>query len=115
MASERPTIAGVFYNRLRAGMPLQADPTTQYALGAPGDWWPILQVDPNTVDSPYNTYVIPALPPGPIANPGLASIDAAITPEQNDYLFFVACGGGTHAFARTNDEHERNRARCGNK
>jgi UPF0755 protein len=112
---ERPIIARVFYNRLANGMPLQADPTTQYALGRPGDWWPLLRLDPNTIDNPYNTYVIPGLPPGPISNPGLASIDAAITPDNNDYLFFVACGGGTHAFARTNDEHERNRARCGNK
>lgn len=114
-ADERPIIARVFYNRLAAGMPLQADPTTQYALGRPGDWWPVLRLDPNTIDNPYNTYVIPGLPPGPISNPGLAAIDAAITPDTNDYLFFVACGGGTHAFARTNDEHERNRARCGNK
>jgi UPF0755 protein len=112
---ERPIIARVFYNRLANGMPLQADPTTQYALGRPGDWWPVLRLDPNTIDNPYNTYVIPGLPPGPISNPGLASIDAAITPDDDDYLFFVACGGGTHAFARTNDEHERNRARCGNK
>ena len=113
--AERATIAGVFYNRLRAGMPLQADPTTQYALGKPGDWWPVLNLDPSTVNDPFNTYVIPGLPPGPISNPGLAAIDAAITPEKNDYLYFVACGSGTHAFARTNEEHERNRARCGNK
>ena len=96
-------------------MMLQADPTTQYALGRPGDWWPVLRLDPYTVDDPYNTYVITGLPPGPISNPGLAAIDAAIHPEANNYLFFVACGGGTHAFAQTNDEHERNRVRCGNK
>jgi UPF0755 protein len=112
---ERVRIAGVFYNRLRAGMPLQADPTTQYALGRPGNWWPVLRLDPHTVDHPYNTYVVSGLPPGPISNPGLAAIDAAITPEDHEYLFFVACGGGTHAFAQTNDEHERNRVRCGNK
>jgi UPF0755 protein len=112
---ERARIAGVFYNRLQAGIMLQADPTTQYALGRAGNWWPVLRLDPQTVDSPYNTYVISGLPPGPICSPGLAAIDAAITPEQNDYLFFVACGGGSHAFAQTNDEHERNRVRCGNK
>jgi UPF0755 protein len=113
--SERARIAGVFYNRLKQGMKLDADPTTQYALGHEGDWWPYLRLDPNTVDNPYNTYVHTGLPPGPIANPGLASIEAAIHPERNDYLYFVACGNGAHAFATTLDEHERNRVRCGNR
>jgi UPF0755 protein len=113
--SERARIAGVFYNRLKAGMKLDADPTTQYALGHEGDWWPYLRLDPNTVDNPYNTYIHTGLPPGPIANPGLASIEAAIHPERNDYFYFVACGDGAHAFATTLDEHERNRVRCGNR
>ncbi|HMA35185.1 MAG TPA: endolytic transglycosylase MltG [Chloroflexia bacterium] len=113
--AERPIIAGVFYNRLDQGMKLDADPTTQYALGHAGDWWPLLRLDPNTVDDPYNTYVHPGLPPGPISNPGLASIDAAIHPAHHDYLYFVACGNGKHAFATTLEEHERNRVRCGNR
>ncbi len=113
--SERPIIAGVFYNRLKQGMNLDADPTTQYALGQEGDWWPYLRLDPNTVDNPYNTYVNPGLPPGPICNPGLASIEAAIHPTPSDYLYFVACGNHGHAFATTLDEHERNRVRCGNR
>ncbi|MGI8587684.1 MAG: endolytic transglycosylase MltG [Chloroflexia bacterium] len=113
--AERPIIAGVFYNRLDQGMRLEADPTTQYALGHVGDWWPYLRLDPHTVDNPYNTYTNPGLPPGPICNPGLASINAAINPTPGDYLFFVACGNGTHAFATTLQEHERNRVRCGNR
>lgn len=113
--TERPVIAGVFYNRLAQGMTLDADPTVQYALGAEGDWWPYLRLDPHSVDSPYNTYLHAGLPPGPIANPGLASIQAAIHPAEHEYLFFVACGNRAHAFAATLDEHERNRVRCGNR
>jgi UPF0755 protein len=67
------------------------------------------------VDRPYNTYVHAGLPPGPICSPGLASIEAAIHPAQHDYLYFVACGKGGHAFASTLEEHERNRVRCGNR
>ncbi|MDI3340302.1 MAG: endolytic transglycosylase MltG [Sphaerobacter sp.] len=108
---ERPLIASVYYNRLRAGMPLQADPTVQYALGQPGNWWPTV-TDPNNeaADSPYNTYTHPDIPPGPICNPGLAAIEAALQPAQTDYLYFVAKGdgSGTHAFARTLDEHNAN-------
>jgi len=115
LPAERPIIAGVFTNRLDAGMKLDADPTTQYALGKPGDWWPYLRLDPNTVDNPYNTYVHTGLPPGPISNPGLASIQAAVAPAQHTYLYFVACGNGSHAFAATLEEHERNRVRCGNR
>lgn len=106
---ERPIIASVYYNRLKAGMPLQADPTVQYAVGHTGDWWPdITQNDLNT-DSPYNTYLHPGLP-GPICNPSLASIDAALNPAQTDYLYFVAKGdgSGTHAFAKTYAEHQEN-------
>jgi UPF0755 protein len=115
LPEERPIIAGVFYNRLEKGMKLDADPTTQFALGHEGDWWPYLRLDPNTVDRPYNTYVHAGLPPGPICSPGLASIEAAIHPAQHDYLYFVACGKGGHAFASTLEEHERNRVRCGNR
>jgi UPF0755 protein len=114
---ELSTIAAVFWNRVDAGMQLGADPTTQYAVGQSPDWWPVLRLDPNTVDSPYNTYVIVGLPPGPICAPGLAAIEAAVNPEATDYLYFVAKNDGTntHAFAHTLEEHERNRALYKNK
>ncbi len=109
VAEERSTIASVYYNRLREGMPLQADPTVQYAVGHPGDWWPeITQADIDK-DNAYNTYLRPGLP-GPICNPSLASIDAALNPAQTDYLYFVAKsdGSGAHAFSRTYAEHQEN-------
>ena len=112
MPEERPIIASVFYNRLRENMPLQADPTVQYALGSPENWWPSLDTvsDLADVDSPYNTYRNAGLPPGPICNPGLAAIEAALSPAQTDYLYFVTRGDGSgaHVFARTYEEHVRN-------
>ncbi len=114
VASERPIIAGVFINRLEAGMKLDADPTVQYALGYQGEgmWWktPLLLEDLE-IDSPYNTYLNAGLPPGPICNPGLASIQAVLEPAETDYLYFVAVGDGSHVFARTLEEHNRNRAK----
>jgi len=112
--SERPLIAGVYWNRLKQGMGLYADPTVQYAVGKPSNWWPQLSTDDLKVNSAYNTYTHQGLPPGPIANPGLASIQAAAQP-QGGYLYFVAKndGSGTHAFARTLDEHNANRAKYG--
>src|SRR5512136_1131757 len=107
---ERPTIAGVYFNRLNDGIALDADPTIQYALGQtrdPNTWWPqITQDDYQGVQSPYNTYLHPGLPPGPIANPALASIQAAIYPEKHGYYFFrTSCNNdGTHVFAKTLDE-----------
>lgn len=108
--SERAIIAGVYYNRLRGipQLPLQADPTVQYALGQEGNWWPELQPIDLKRESPYNTYLRSGLPPGPICNPSLKSIQAAINPLQTDYLYFVARGDGTHAFARTYEEHIAN-------
>ena len=108
IADERPIISSVYTNRLAANMPLQADPTVQYEHGEPGDWWPILSSDDLQRDGRYNTYLNPNLPPGPICNPGLASIEAALNPDDTDYLYFVATGDGTHAFARTFEEHEAN-------
>ncbi len=91
VADERKTVAGVFYNRLAAGMPLQSDPTVQYVVGQEGNWWPdgLTQENLDT-DSPYNTYRNTGLPPGPICNPGAAAMEAAAAPEQTNYLYFEA-------------------------
>jgi peptidoglycan lytic transglycosylase G len=110
-ADERPLVAGVFYNRLRLKVPLQCDPTVQYAMGLAGH--PEKEVRPQDlrIDSPYNTYEHPGLPPGPIANPGEASLRAALSPATTDYLYFVANDEGGHSFSRTLAEHNRNVAR----
>lgn len=114
---ERPLIASVYLNRLQEGMRLQADPTVQYAKGydeETGRWWsPMTREEFNTVESPYNTYLNPGLPPGPICNPGLASLEAVLEPEPSDYLFFLARGDGSHVFSRTYEEHLRNEERYG--
>jgi UPF0755 protein len=99
---EARLISSVYHNRLRRNMPLQADPTVSYALGkGPAR----LYYSDLKVDSPYNTYLYPGLPPGPIDNPGRASIDAALNPAPTNYLFFVAKGDGTHAFSVSLSEH----------
>ena len=106
-AQERPLVAGVFYNRLRLGYPLQCDPTVQYAFELNG------RVDHNVrpadlrINSPYNTYEHRGLPPGPIANPGEASLKAALAPAKTDYLYFVANAQGGHYFSKTLAEHDR--------
>jgi UPF0755 protein len=113
-AEEMPMIASVFYNRLGVDMPLQSDPTVQYALGYnvnQGTWWTNpLSLDDLKFDSPYNTYVYPNLTPGPISNPGLAALQAAAAPAQSNYLFFQArCdGSGLHNFAETFEQHQTN-------
>jgi len=118
---ERADIAAVFHNRLARGMPLQADPTTQYALVPFGRmvdagtyWKRVLTAADLQSSSPYNTYRVTGLPPGPICNPGLASIVAAANPSKRPWLYFVAKGDGTgtHYFAETLDEHLRNVARA---
>ena len=116
--SERPTIASVFLNRIRDGMPLQADPTVQFALAASppsvasfGWWKRDLTLDDLKVNSPYNTYIHNGLPPGPIANPGAASLEAVSHPAQTNYLYFVAKGDGSHVFASTFAEQQQNIAR----
>jgi UPF0755 protein len=114
LPEERPVIASVYLNRLKIGMALQADPTTQYALGYQPDqksWWKQgLTSDDLKYNDPagYNTYVNPDLPPGPIASPGLSSIEAVITPTETNYLYFVAsCNkDGSHQFSVTFEEHQ---------
>ena len=122
--SERATIASVYLNRLAAGMPLQADPTVQYAVAtrdgaaaAAYNYWRDLTADDLSIASPYNTYLNSGLPPGPICNPGEASIRAALQPAKTDYLYFVATtdGSGTHLFAQTLEEHNANVARVSNR
>ena len=120
VVAERPFIAGVFLNRLAIGMPLQADPTVQYALGYQADsdtWWknPLTWEDLQ-VDSPYNTYMIDGLPLGPIMNPSLSSLQAVAEPAESDYYFFVAdCAPdatGLHLFSETYEEHEAKVLAC---
>jgi UPF0755 protein len=102
--TERPMVAAVFYNRLRRNMPLQSDPTAVY--GAVDPPHKITPLDLRR-QSPYNTYLIAGLPPGPIANPGLASIVAALNPAPVDFLYFVAKNDGSHFFSRTLEEHSQ--------
>lgn len=110
---ESATIAGVYTNRLRIGMKLDADPTIQYAIGE----WRELSLDDLKLDSPYNTYRVAGLPPTPIANPGVAALEGAAKPADVPYFYFVAKSDGTggHAFAVTLEEHEANRIKYGNK
>lgn len=102
--SERPTIAGVYLNRLKKKMRLEADPTIQYAI--PDGPRRLLYSDLK-IDSPYNTYVHYGLPPGPISNPGRQSILAVLYPEKHQYLYFVANGNGGHKFSKNYSEHQR--------
>lgn len=103
---EKKIIAGVYYNRLKKKMKLEADPTIQYIL--PGGPKRNLTYNDLKIISPYNTYLNKGLPPGPINNPGLSSILAALEPDNNKYLFFVAKGDGSHRFAETYEEHKKN-------
>ena len=105
---ERPLVAAVYLNRLRKHMLLGADPTVIYALKLAHRWDGNIRKPDLQIDSPYNTYRFPNLPPGPIANPGIASIRAAAAPAQSDFLYFVARHDGTHAFATNIADHNRN-------
>jgi UPF0755 protein len=110
-AEERALVSAVYHNRLDVGMPLQCDPTVIYALMLAGRWNGNLRKVDLEMKSPYNTYVVRGLPPGPIASPGRASIEAAIRPADVPYLYFVSRNDGTHVFARTLAEHNLNVAR----
>jgi UPF0755 protein len=105
---ERPTIAGVYANRLRRGIALYADPTVIFALKLAGTWDGNIRKTDLQIDSPYNTYRYPGLPPGPICSPGLASLLAAFEPADVPYLYFVSRNDGSHVFAATLAEHNRN-------
>ena len=106
--AERPLVAGVYANRLRLGMALYADPTVIYALKQQGTWDGNLRRADLEIDSPYNTYRYPGLPPGPIGSPGLASLRAAAAPADVPYLYFVSRNDGSHVFAESLAEHNRN-------
>lgn len=112
IADERRQVASVFVNRLNQGMRLQTDPTVIYGITqGEGVLGRGLRQSELRAETPWNTYVIAGLPPTPIANPGRASIEAAVNPDNTDYIFFVADGTGGHAFATTLQEHNRNVAR----
>jgi UPF0755 protein len=105
---ERPRIASVYRNRLRIGMGLYADPTIIFALKKRGVWDGNLRRRDLELDDPYNTYRFPGLPPGPICSPGIASLRAAAAPETGTFLYFVSRNDGSHVFASTLAEHNRN-------
>lgn len=108
LPAERPLVASVYLNRINKRMLLGADPTVIYALKLAGRWDGNIRKADLDMDSPYNTYRVPGLPPGPIANPGLASLQAAASPAATNFLYFVARQDGSHAFSTNLDEHNRN-------
>ena len=119
---ERPVVANVYLNRLAGQLPeadgyLRADPTFQYARGydaKTGRWWAGFQVeDVESIDSPYNSFLYPGLPPGPICSPSIASLKAVVYPAETEYLYFYAKGDGSHAFAQTFEDHLANQALYG--
>jgi UPF0755 protein len=120
--SERPIVASVYLNRLAQRLPeadglLRADPTYQYARGydpVSGKWWAgFLEDDVRNLDDPYNTFLYRGLPPGPICSPSLASLKAVVYPAETEYLYFFAKGDGSHAFAKTYEEHLQNQSTYG--
>jgi UPF0755 protein len=105
---ERPRVASVYKNRLALRMALDADPSVIYAELLAGTYRGSLHHDDLAVNSPYNTYRFPGLPPGPIGNPGRSALEAALHPENTKFLYFVSDGNGHHRFARSLEEHNRN-------
>ena len=110
-ADERPLVASVYFNRLGSGVALQADPSVIYGELLQGIYSGALHHQDMSVKSAYNTYIHPGLPPGPIANPGKSSLEAALHPATTDYYYFVADGNGHHRFAHSLEEHNRNVAK----
>jgi UPF0755 protein len=108
---ERPLVASVYYNRLSKKIALQADPSVIYGELLQGIYTGALHHQDMQTDSPYNTYRHPGLPPGPIANPGKTSLEAALHPAASDYYYFVSNGNGHHNFARSLEEHNKNVAK----
>jgi UPF0755 protein len=108
---ERPLVSAVYHNRLKNGIPLQCDPTVIYALMQDSRWTGNLRKQDLQIDSPYNTYRVRGLPPGPIASPGRGALEAAVNPADVHYLYFVSRNDGTHAFASSLAEHNRNVAK----
>lgn len=110
--TDRPIVASVIHNRLNLGMKLDIDATIQYALGYQSDekrWWKsALSAADLKLDSDYNTYLIAGLPPSPISNPGLASLEAAVNPASTDYLYYITDGNGVNHYAKTFEQHEAN-------
>ena len=105
---ERPRVASVYYNRLAQKMALDADPSVIYAELLTGTYPGSLHHADLAVNSPYNTYRFPGLPPGPIGNPGKSALEAALHPDSTKFLYFVSDGNGHHRFARSLEEHNRN-------
>ena len=106
--ADRPVIAGIFLNRLEIGMALQSCATIQYVLGTNKY---VLSLEDIQIESPYNTYKYPGLPPSPIANPGHASLNAVLNSTESNYLYFMATPSGETIFAKTHEEHLRNQAK----
>ncbi len=107
LAEERRLVSSVFHNRLRRNMKLDCDPTVIYAVKQVKPFDGIIHRSDLQLDSPYNTYLYPGLPPGPIANPGLASIEAALAPEETSFLYFVSRNDGSHIFSTNYRDHQR--------
>lgn len=108
-AADRPLVSSVLHNRLNIGMALQIDATVQYILGKPANWWPNnLTRDNLQIASPFNTYLNTGLPPQPICNPGLSSLEAAAAPASTDYLYYVSDSSGINHYASTLEEHNAN-------
>ncbi|GAB4026130.1 MAG: endolytic transglycosylase MltG [Candidatus Microgenomates bacterium] len=106
--AEKPVVAGILKNRLTDGWALEVDATIQYIMGKPGDWWPTPLLGDRKRKSPYNTYINRGLPPGPISNPGLVSLEAVKNPETTNYYFYLHDKNGGIHYAATNAEHEAN-------
>lgn len=109
--TEKPVVAGILNKRLLAGWPLELDATIQYALGKPGNWWPDTTLLDRKIKSPYNTYLHAGLPPAPIGNPGLTSINAARNPLSSQYWFYLHDKNGVIHYAATLEEHNQNIAK----